>query len=140
MIYGYDYDGVMCEPPHIPGNKFRTLTLDERLSRYDELIHHFQTAAPIIDLSGTDYPFIVISARPDTLEFRAASEDWLEEHYPGRWTLYMDKSQKEVRDQDHVIQYKAGIINMLGITHYTEDNPHVCAGIAILVGAYLCVK
>lgn len=132
MIFGYDYDGVMCEPPYIPGNKFRTLTLEERLTRYEELVHHFRTAAPIIDLSSTTHPFIVISARPDTPEFRAASEEWLEKHHPGRWTLYMDRSTKEVRDQEHVIQYKAGVINKCGITHYTEDNPHVCSGLAKL--------
>lgn len=124
-MIAYDFDGVLCEGPNIPGDPNRALTKEERTERYPELCEHFSNAKPILRIDSAIEKFLVITARPEDPIFRQRSEEWLTKHYGSRWVGLIMCDQED-RSKQGIAEFKKNEIQRHGVTEFTDDNSFTC--------------
>lgn len=129
ILAAYDFDGVLAQGPPKTPKAWRRMNGPERSAWKQALVGYYAKAQPII--IPTEKQFHVISARKDTPEVRAASEAWLERHYPGRCVALHLLSVS--RSLENVIEFKSQALRAIGATDFTEDNRDVVKGIRGLV-------
>lgn len=127
MRAAFDLDGVLAEvvDSGLFVKKWRFMTGEERKSRGLALEAFYERAEALYEPKVG--AFDVITARKDTVTVRRITEAWLERHFAGRVrSLHMLRGSRTV---ENVLTFKRGVIQTLGVTEFTEDNPHIVRGL-----------
>lgn len=119
-VFGYDFDGVLAEGPAPNTKKWGLMNGAERAAHRAGLVAHYRIARPLLVPDGKH--FHVITARKHNPDVAEASSQWLERHYPRRWTLHLLVGS---RTYENVIAHKRKVIETFGIEDFTEDNPTI---------------
>jgi hypothetical protein len=125
---GYDMDGTLCEAPHIPGDKYRTLTEEEFQSRKEEIRKFHLSAKPL--LLPAEGPFFVITGR--RLECLSQTWTWLIKHYPNR-VSGLTIHRGGPRDYPSMLHFKKTWIKDLQLEEFTDDDPKLVADLRELL-------
>lgn len=120
-MQGYDLDDTLAQ-------------VDFRAASNRSLADLFATAPVIYTPNDA---FVVITGRPaKTALERAATSAWLAQHQPNFIEIYyVPKANTAAGSAAN----KAAVINRLGVTDFTDDNPNVLAELAKLTMARLWV-
>jgi hypothetical protein len=124
MKVGYDMDGVLAQGPNPSKKPWRFMSGVERAGYKNDLLYAYEKAHPL--LIPKDPSFVVISARKDNADVRSVTDKWLKRYGERVSGVYLLKVSRSL---ENVISFKSQIINELGLTDFTEDNPAVVKGL-----------
>lgn len=124
-MIAYDMDGVIASGPGPSAKTWGKMTGPERKARLEEYLHSYIHSSPLY--VPTEESFCIISARKNTPDVRAATEEWLRKHYSSRVKgVYL---LEEARQGDKVIRFKASVLEAIKATDFTEDNRAIVRGL-----------
>lgn len=132
MNWGFDFDGVLAAGPAPNDKKWGVMNGEERRARKAHLLAHYAVAAKIHD--PVTWTFHVITARKADPAVRRVSERWLTQNFAVGRVLGLHMLEVS-RSVPAVIEFKAGIIQCLGITDFVEDNVKIVNGLRRLLPA-----
>jgi hypothetical protein len=120
-MIGYDIDGVLADKPPAPNKTWGKSNGAERNARKAFLADWYRNATPL--LQPTE-PFIAISARKDTPETRAITEQWIA-NQPYGYLCHGVALLNISRTIENTAAFKTAIINHYQLTRFTEDNKQI---------------
>jgi hypothetical protein len=120
-VIGYDIDGVLADKPPQPTKTWGKSNGAERAARKQLLLDWYTTATPL--LQPTE-PFIAISARKETPETRAITEQWINQQPYGHLCVAIALLPLP-RTVENTARFKTEIINHYQLTWYIEDNKQI---------------
>jgi hypothetical protein len=125
----YDIDGVLADKPPPSDQKWGKMNGEQRRGRKNFLVDWYKNATPLIQ--PKEDKFYAISARKLEPNVCAATEQWLNAHYPNRVLDFF--LLNESRTVENAAKFKAGIVRELGIERHYEDNKKVLKAMKKLI-------
>jgi hypothetical protein len=122
-VIGFDVDGVLVEKPPEASMKWGHMNGLQRQNRRMELLYWYESAASLLIPKE---PFIAISARKELPEVRAITEKWLAKNQPNCVDLFLLPISRTI---ENVVQFKATVIRIQGLSDFTEDNKKILSGL-----------
>lgn len=120
----YDLDGVLAEGPPPSEKPWGRMNGTERKTRQDQLLQAYAQAKRLFE--PPESRFLVISARKESPQVRVATVAWLDQHFPGRYRLFLLTKSRTLKN---VIAFKAAVLQSELVLEFTEDNRQVLQGI-----------